>query len=49
MKCTVEMGSGGIIHIPSFMEIGKGVEGISRLCLSSLKASNVGTTEGTDL
>jgi hypothetical protein len=29
------VGSGGIIHIQSFMTTGKGVEGILRFCLSS--------------
>jgi hypothetical protein len=48
-KCTSEMGSSGIIYIPSFMKIGKGVGRILRFCLSSLKGHNVGVTDGMDL
>jgi hypothetical protein len=28
MKCTIEMGSGGMIYIPSFIKIGKDVKTI---------------------
>jgi hypothetical protein len=28
MKCTVEMGSGGIMYSPSFTKIGTGVQAI---------------------
>jgi hypothetical protein len=31
MKYTVGVASGGIIHIPSFMTIGSGIEAILRL------------------
>jgi hypothetical protein len=31
MECTVEMTSGGIIHLPSFMTIGSGIQVILRL------------------
>jgi hypothetical protein len=48
-KSIVEMGSGGMIYIPSFMKIGKGVEGILRSCLSNLKGCNAGITDGRDL
>jgi hypothetical protein len=48
MKCAVEMGSGGMIYLPSFMKIGKGVQAILRFCLSNLKGCNVGIIdEGT--
>jgi hypothetical protein len=26
MKCAVEMGSGGIIYVPSFIKIGSGIQ-----------------------
>jgi hypothetical protein len=43
------MGSGGVIYIPSFMQIGTGVDGILRFCHSNLKVCNVGVTDGRDL
>jgi hypothetical protein len=49
MKCTVQVGSGGMMYIPSFMKIGKDVEGILRFCRRNLKGCNVGITEGRDL
>jgi hypothetical protein len=44
MKCIVEIGSGGMIYIPSFM-IGTGAEGMLRFCLSSLRGCNVRITD----
>jgi hypothetical protein len=41
MKCAVEMGSSGMIYLPSFMKIGTGVEGILRFCVSNLEGGNV--------
>jgi hypothetical protein len=38
------MGSGGMIYIPSFKKIGKGVEGILSFYLSNLKGCIVGIT-----
>jgi hypothetical protein len=26
MKCAVEMGSGAVIYVPSFMQIGSGIQ-----------------------
>jgi hypothetical protein len=49
MKCTVEMDSGGMICVPSFVKIGLGIEGILRFCLSNLNDCNVGVTGGSDL
>jgi hypothetical protein len=49
MKCIVQMGSGDVIGIPSFMKISTDVEGILRFCLSHLKGCNVGRTGGSDL
>jgi hypothetical protein len=49
MKCTVDMGSGGMIYVLSFMKIVTGVEGILRFCLSSLKGCNICVNKGRDL
>jgi hypothetical protein len=49
MLFTAETGSGGMINIPSFMNIGKGVEGILSLYLSSLKGYYDCTIDGRDL
>jgi hypothetical protein len=49
MKCIVEMDSGGMIYIPSFMKIDTGVEGILGFCLRNLKGQNAGVTDGRDL
>jgi hypothetical protein len=49
MKCSVEMGLGGIIYIPGFMKAGVSVGGILRFCLSNLKGCNVGIIDGRDL
>jgi hypothetical protein len=42
------MTSGGMIHIPSFMTVGTGVQAILRFYLSNLRGSNVDITEGRD-
>jgi uncharacterized protein YraI len=47
MKCTVEMGSGGMIYSPSFMKIGTGVQAILRFCLSNFSGCKVGITDGS--
>jgi uncharacterized protein YraI len=49
MKCAVDMGSGGMIYLPSFTKIGKGVQTVLRFCLSNLKGCIIGTTGGRDL
>jgi hypothetical protein len=46
---AVEMGSGVIIYVSSFMKIGGGVEGILRFCLRNLKSCNAGITDERDL
>jgi uncharacterized protein YraI len=46
---AVEMGSGGMIYIPSFMKIVTGVQAILRFCLRNLRGCNVGFTDGKDL
>jgi hypothetical protein len=45
MKCAVEMDSGGMIYVPSFMKTGTGVQAICRFCLRNLRGSNVGITD----
>jgi hypothetical protein len=49
MKYAVEMGSGGMIYIPSFMTIGSGIQVILRLLPRQLRGCNVGITNGRDL
>jgi hypothetical protein len=49
MKCTVEMVSGGMIYVSSFMEIGTHVEEILMFCLTDVKSCNVGTTDRREL
>jgi hypothetical protein len=49
MIYTVEIGSGGVIHIQSFTKIGTGVQAILKFCLRNLRGCNVGITEGRDL
>jgi hypothetical protein len=45
----VEMVSRGMIFVPSFMKIGKGIQATLRFCLSNLNDSNVGITNGKEL
>jgi hypothetical protein len=49
MKCVTEIGSDGMIYVPSFMKIGAGIQPILRFCLSNLRSCNVGMTEVRDL
>jgi hypothetical protein len=49
MMYGVEMTSDGMIYIPSFMNIGRGIQAILRLCLRNLRGCNVGITDGRDL
>jgi hypothetical protein len=49
MKYIVEMASGDMIYIPSFMTFGSGIEVILRFCVSSLRGCNVGNTDAMDL
>jgi hypothetical protein len=42
MKLAVEMDSGSIIYVPSFMKISRGVQAILRICVRNLKGYNVG-------
>jgi hypothetical protein len=48
LKYAVEMGSGGMIYIPSFMKTGTGVQEIVRRCLGNLGGCNLGITDGRD-
>jgi hypothetical protein len=49
MKYAVEIGSGGMMYIPSFMTISSGIQVILTFCLSSLICCNVGNTDDRDL
>jgi hypothetical protein len=49
MKCAVEIGSGVMIYIQSFMKIGTGIQAILRFYLSNVKGCNVRVTDGRDL
>jgi hypothetical protein len=46
MKCAVELCSGGIIYIQSFMNTSTGVQAILSFRHSNLKGCNVGITDG---
>jgi hypothetical protein len=49
MKCAIEMGSGGVIQILSFMKTGAGCQAILWFCLRNLRGRNIGITGGTNL
>jgi hypothetical protein len=49
VKCTIELGLGGMICLPSFMKIGTGFQAILMFGLSSLSGCNAGTADGRDL
>jgi hypothetical protein len=49
MKCTVDMGSGYMIYIPSFIKTDAGIQVILRSPLRYLKDCNAGITDGRDL
>jgi hypothetical protein len=49
MIYAVEMPSCGIIFLPSFMKIGKGLQAILRFYLSNLNGCNIGIIGGSYL
>jgi hypothetical protein len=49
MKYTVEMASCGMMWIPSFTKIGRGIQAILRVCSRNLRSCNVGIIDGRDL
>jgi hypothetical protein len=49
MNYVIEMGSGGMIYIQSFMKTGIGIQAKLRFCLSSFKCCDLGITDGRDL
>jgi hypothetical protein len=49
MMYAVEVGSRGMICLPSFMKIGTGGQAILKFCLRNLRSCNVGITDGRDL
>jgi hypothetical protein len=49
MESVAEMASYDMINVPSFMEIGAGVQAILKLYLRNLRDCNIGITEVRDL
>jgi hypothetical protein len=45
MMYAFDMGSCGMIYIPSFIKIGTGVQQILRFCLRNLRGRIVGITD----
>jgi hypothetical protein len=48
-KCAAEIGSGGMMNLPSFMKIGTGVQAILRFSFRTLRGFNIGITHRRDL
>jgi hypothetical protein len=48
MKYAIEMASCGMIYIPSFMKIGRGVLARLRISLGTFRGCNIGITDGRD-
>jgi hypothetical protein len=46
---TIDMASGGMIFLSSFMKIGIGFRSILRFCHRNVKGCNVGITDGKEL
>jgi hypothetical protein len=49
MKQAVGLASDGMIHVPSFIKVGTGVQAILRRFLINLRGCNIGITDGWDL
>jgi hypothetical protein len=49
MRYTVEIASDGMIHLPSFMKIGSGVQLILKLLPLQLQGCSVGITDERNL
>jgi hypothetical protein len=49
IKYAIEMASDGLIYVPSFMEMGTGVQAILRFCFSTLRGCDVGIADGRDV
>jgi hypothetical protein len=45
LGANYEASSRGVVYLPNFMNIGTGVQAISRFCFSDLNECNVGITE----
>jgi hypothetical protein len=43
---AVEISSGTVIYVPSFMKVGIGVQAILKICLRNLRGCTVGITGG---
>jgi hypothetical protein len=49
MELAIEMASGGMIYIPHFMNIGRGVQAILRFYFNNARGCSVGISDGRDL
>jgi hypothetical protein len=49
VKCAVEIASGGMINIQSFMNVCMGIQVILRFCLRNLRGCDIGIIDGRDL
>jgi hypothetical protein len=49
LKCTVEMGSGGMINLSNLMKNRAGVQAILSFCLRNFMNCNDDITDGRDL
>jgi hypothetical protein len=49
MKYALEMASGGIIYMPSFMKICTSVQAILMFCLRNMSGCNAGINDGKNL
>lgn len=44
-ELEIEMTSGGMIYVPSYMKIGRDVQAISGFCLRNFMSCNIGITD----
>jgi uncharacterized protein YraI len=49
VEYAIEIPSCDMMHLPSFMKIGIGVQATLRCCLRNLNGCNVSTTDGEEL
>jgi hypothetical protein len=49
MKNAVDMASGGMMYVTSFMKIGAGIQAIILFCLNNMKVCKIGITDGRNL
>jgi hypothetical protein len=49
MMDAIEIASGGMIHLPSFVKIDTGIQEILRFYFSNLNGCSVGITDGKEV